>query len=385
MKTNKDFEIYIHIPFCVKKCNYCDFLSFQADGKMIENYVDALVKEIHAKSVGDIEADTVFIGGGTPSILKSEYIEVIMSELTNCFRIKETAEITIEVNPGTITSKNAHTFAKSGINRVSIGLQSAQDEVLQKLGRIHTWQQFLDSYNILREEGFNNINVDIMSGLPLQSVEMYEDTINKVCMLSPEHISAYSLIVEEDTPFYNMYNQDDGILTDELPDEEEERCQYYMTDRILNSYGYKRYEISNYSKSGFECRHNIGYWKRKPYIGMGLGAASLYNEKRFNNTSDIAKYLENSAYPELITENIQILSVKEQMEEYMFLGLRMTDGVSGESFMEKFGYDIYEIYGSVISKYKGIGMIDVNGDRIFLTEKGIDVSNVIFADFLSDD
>lgn len=385
MKTNKDFEIYIHIPFCVKKCNYCDFLSFQADSKMIESYIDALVKEIHVKSIVDAEADTVFIGGGTPSILKPEYIEVIMSELRSCFMIKEKAEITIEVNPGTVTTENAHTFVRNGINRVSIGLQSAQDAELQKLGRIHTWQQFLDSYNILREEGFNNINVDIMSGLPLQSVEMYEDTINKVCMLSPEHISAYSLIVEEDTPFYNMYNQDDGILTEELPDEEEERCQYYMTGRILNSYGYKRYEISNYSKSGFECRHNIGYWKRKPYIGIGLGAASLYNEKRFNNTSDIEKYLENSVYTEQIIEDIQILSVKEQMEEYMFLGLRMTEGVSRNSFMEKFGYDMDKIYGNVISKYNKIGMIDVRGDRVFLTEKGIDVSNVIFADFLSDD
>ncbi|MBD5136717.1 MAG: oxygen-independent coproporphyrinogen III oxidase [Lachnospiraceae bacterium] len=385
MKISKDIEIYIHIPFCVKKCCYCDFLSFQSDNHMIEDYIDALLKEMRAKSVKDMEADTVFIGGGTPSILKPDYIEIIMSELRKCFNVKKEAEITIEANPGTITAGKAQAYVNSGINRVSIGLQTAQDAELKKLGRIHTWQQFLDSYNILREEGINNINVDIMSGLPLQSIEMYKDTVHKVCMLSPEHISAYSLIVEEGTPFYDMYNQESGRLKDELPNEEEERQQYYMTDKILTGYGYKRYEISNYAKSGFECRHNIGYWKRKPYIGLGLGAASLYSEKRFNNTSDIKKYISNSEYPEKITENIQILSTKEQMEEYMFLGMRMMEGVSRSTFMQKFGNDMDEIYGNVISKYSKIGMTDIDGDRVFLTKKGIDVSNVVFSDFLLDD
>lgn len=351
---------------------------------MVDSYIDALIKEMHAKQEKDIGTCTVFIGGGTPSALKPEHIGYIMEELKKCFAIKEGAEITIEANPGTITGQKAQAYVKSGINRVSIGLQTADGRELKKLGRIHTWQQFLDSYNILRQEGIKNINVDIMGGLPMQSAGSYGETLNKVCMLSPEHISAYSLIVEEGTPFYAMYNEEDGSLLDELPGEEEERMQYHMTGRILRNYGYNRYEISNYAKPGYECRHNIGYWKRVPYIGLGLGAASLYNGKRYNNTSDIKKYIAESGSPQAIAENIQVLSLREQMEEFMFLGMRMMEGVRKSTFYRQFGKEMDEVYGEVISRYNRIGLTETKGDRVFLTEKGIDVSNVVFADFLQD-
>lgn len=382
MKTDGEFEIYIHIPFCVRKCRYCDFLSFPASDDVIDKYVDALLKEIRSKSIKGAEVSTVFIGGGTPSILTPEHIGDIMWELKSSFRLKENAEVTIEANPGTINEDKADAYIRNGINRVSIGLQSSQDVELQKLGRIHSWQDFLDSYNILRNAGIKNINVDIMSGLPLQSAYHYEETLSEVCELQPEHISAYSLIIEENTPFYGMYNDKDGKLKNELPDEEEERKQYYLTKSKLSQYGYKRYEISNYAKEGYECRHNTGYWKRTPYLGFGIGAASLYNEIRFNNIKDIECYISNSNRKDFITENIQQLTVKEQMEEYMFLGMRMAEGISKSKFRQIFGKDIEEVYGDVIAKYEGYGMVKNAGGRVLLTDKGIDVSNVIFSEFL---
>lgn len=382
MKTDGEFEIYIHIPFCVRKCRYCDFLSFPASDDVIDKYVDALLKEIRSKSIKGAEVSTVFIGGGTPSILTPEHIGDIMWELKSSFRLKANAEVTIEANPGTINEDKADAYIRNGINRVSIGLQSSQDIELQKLGRIHSWQDFLDSYNILRNAGIKNINVDIMSGLPLQSSYHYEETLSEVCELQPEHISAYSLIIEENTPFYGMYNDKDGKLKNELPDEEEERKQYYLTKSKLSQYGYKRYEISNYAKEGYECRHNTGYWKRTPYLGFGIGAASLYNEIRFNNIKDIECYISNSNRKDFITENIQQLTVKERMEEYMFLGMRMAEGVSKSKFRQIFGKDIEEVYGDVIAKYEGYGMVKNAGGRVLLTDKGIDVSNVIFSEFL---
>lgn len=382
MKTDGKFEIYIHIPFCVRKCRYCDFLSFPASDDVIDKYVDALLKEIWSKSIKGAEVSTVFIGGGTPSILTPEHIGDIMWELKSSFRLKENAEVTIEANPGTINEDKADAYIRNGINRVSIGLQSSQDVELQKLGRIHSWQDFLDSYNILRNAGIKNINVDIMSGLPLQSAYHYEETLSEVCELQPEHISAYSLIIEENTPFYGMYNDKDGKLKNELPDEQEERKQYYLTKSKLSQYGYKRYEISNYAKEGYECRHNTGYWKRTPYLGFGIGAASLYNEIRFNNIKDIECYISNSKRKDFITENIQQLTVKERMEEYMFLGMRMAEGVSKSKFRQIFGKDIEEVYGEVIAKYEGYGMVKNSGGRVLLTDKGIDVSNVIFSEFL---
>ncbi|MGN9019850.1 radical SAM family heme chaperone HemW [Lachnospiraceae bacterium HCP1S3_C3] len=381
MKTDK-IELYIHIPFCVSKCRYCDFLSFSSDGDTVRKYTDALIREISSKKNKENITDTIFIGGGTPSLLDVKYIKEIFDSLYDDFNISDDAEITIEANPGTITKEKAKAYAELGINRVSMGLQSADNEALKKLGRIHDFNHFLESYDILRNEGMSNINVDIMSGLPGQSVAKYEETLCKVCDVNPEHISAYSLIVEEGTPFYQMYNPVDGLRRDELPDEDSEREQYYMTRDILKDAGYFRYEISNYSKPGYECRHNTGYWRGVPYIGMGLGASSLWNGTRYNNTGDMSEYIRCSMKPDSIAENVQKLTDADRMEEFMFLGLRMTEGIQISEFYEKFGVTVNEVYGEVIKKYSDMKMLEINGENMKLTDKGVDVSNIIFADFI---
>lgn len=381
MKTDK-IELYIHIPFCVSKCRYCDFLSFSSDGDTVRKYTDALIREISSKKNKENITDTIFIGGGTPSLLDVKYIKEIFDSLYDDFNISDDAEITIEANPGTITKEKAKAYAELGINRVSMGLQSADNEALKKLGRIHDFNHFLESYDILRNEGMSNINVDIMSGLPGQSVAKYEETLCKVCDVNPEHISAYSLIVEEGTPFYQMYNPVDGLRRDELPDEDSEREQYYMTRDILKDAGYFRYEISNYSKPGYECRHNTGYWRGVPYIGMGLGASSLWNGTRYNNTGDMSEYIRCSMKPDSIAENVQKLTDADRMEEFMFLGLRMTEGIQNSEFYEKFGVTVNEVYGEVIKKYSDMKMLEINGENMKLTDKGVDVSNIIFADFI---
>lgn len=378
-------QIYIHIPFCIRKCNYCDFLSFACDEDMKKKYVQALIEEIRSISgkCHEIERDvsTIFIGGGTPSSIDGMYIEHILNEVRDVFKVREDAEITIECNPGTVDAQKLKHYTSAGINRVSMGLQTTDDEALIKLGRIHTYEQFLQSYDCVRNAGIHNVNVDIMSGLPGQSVDKYSESVENVCKLNPEHISAYSLIVEEGTPFYEMYNDENGIKTKELPDEESERRQYYITKDILNKYGYSRYEISNYSKKGYECVHNCGYWRRNPYIGFGLGAASLYNETRYNNTDDMKEYLAYSSN-DSIRRNIQRLTVEEQMEEFMFLGLRMCDGVSVIEFEQKFGKSIDGVFGRTIEKYLSLEMLSRENDIIRLTDRGIDVSNIIFSDFI---
>lgn len=379
MKT-KNIELYIHIPFCVKKCLYCDFLSFSVDEDIIGQYIKALMSEIYARKNDDAVVDTIFFGGGTPTLVDDVYIRKIMECIRQSFNISENAEISIEGNPGTITKSKAKAYVEAGINRVSIGLQSANDLELRKLGRIHTYEQFLYSYDVLRNEGISNINIDIMSGLPGQSMDSYTDTLYRVCSLEPEHISAYSLIIEENTPFYDMYGG--GNENCEFLSEEEERQEYYTTKEILKNAGYMRYEISNYAKQGYECRHNTGYWERVPYLGLGLGASSLYDGKRFNNTQDMKKYIENASRCDLISENVTRLTEGDSMEEYMFLGLRMMKGVSFSGFYKEFGKSIYDVYGEVIKKYSNAGMMKVNDDALMLTDKGIDVSNVIFADFL---
>lgn len=381
MKTDK-IELYIHIPFCVSKCRYCDFLSFSSDEDTVRKYTDALIREISSKKNKENITDTIFIGGGTPSLLDVKYIKEIFDSLYDDFNISDDAEITIEANPGTITKEKAKAYAELGINRVSMGLQSADNEALKKLGRIHDFNHFLESYDILRNEGMSNINVDIMSGLPGQSVAKYEETLCKVCDVNPEHISAYSLIVEEGTPFCQMYNPVDGLRRDELPDEDSEREQYYMTRDILKDAGYFRYEISNYSKPGYECRHNTGYWRGVPYIGMGLGASSLWNGTRYNNTGDMSEYIRCSMKPDSIAENVQKLTDADRMEEFMFLGLRMTEGIQISEFYEKFGVTVNEVYGEVIKKYSDMKMLEINGENMKLTDKGVDVSNIIFADFI---
>lgn len=378
----REIELYIHIPFCVKKCNYCDFLSFSADEYLIKKYIMVLNNELACKArlCKNTIVTSIFIGGGTPSVVPSIMIDMIMNTIRKYFVLKDTIEITIEANPGTITKEKAIDYLGMGINRVSMGLQSADDLLLKKLGRIHTYKDFEESFYILRNAGFDNINIDIMSGLPGLTLENYKDTLTKVCEKNPEHISAYSLIIEEKTPFFELYNNQDGTKKEELPDEDDEREQYYYTDEFLKENEYNRYEISNYSRKGYECKHNIGYWKRKEYLGIGLGAASFYEKKRFINTSDLKEYIAKEGVDTY--KDVILLEEKDEMEEFMYLGLRMMEGIQISEFNKQFSVNFDKVYGEIIKKFSRMGLIICENDRVYLTTKGIDVSNYIFSEFI---
>lgn len=370
--------VYIHIPFCVKKCNYCDFLSAPGTRQVQNDYMGQLLREMEEKKevLMDYQTDTIFIGGGTPSIIESVWIEKILCKLNELAYITDNCEITMEMNPGTVTKESLAVYKKAGVNRVSLGLQSADNTLLKKLGRIHTYEEFLHSYKLVREAGFSNVNIDMMSALPGQTVEGYRQELEKVLMLSPEHLSAYSLIVEEETPFFTWKEQ--GKL--ELPAEDEEREMYYLTDELLGSAGYERYEISNYAKPGYSCRHNEGYWRRKDYIGFGIGAASLLKNVRYKNETNLNTYLE--AGKTLGTAEVQPLSTEERMEEFMFLGLRMMAGVQEWDFFRQFGKTIDEVYGEVLKKMCRLELIKREAGFVKLTKKGIDISNAVMAEFL---
>ncbi len=447
--------IYIHIPFCIQKCLYCDFLSFPEGRERQALYFDALKKEIEMSSdeCRGYVVDTVFFGGGTPTSVDAAYISDIMKLLRDNFSIADDAEITIECNPGTADIDAFKTYKEFGINRLSIGLQSPNNEELKKLGRIHDLSQFEKCYHEAIEAGFSNINVDLMSALPGQSLSDWEKNLKYVCALEPrpKHISAYSLIIEEGTPFYNMYGDTDAadrsaekdsglyqntdentdgiqlnadentngiqLKKDALPDEDTERDMYHCTDPILKEYGYHRYEISNYACDGSECRHNIRYWKCEDYIGFGLGAASLVRGVRYHNTEDINRYIEafgidsridhsdkdnqnkvlsasneqnsNAAYvPDennpimAIREDIDVLDKQAQMEEFMFMGLRLVSGVTASDFESRFGQKIEEVYANALFESSEEQLLIREGDQIHLTEKGLDLSNYCMAKFL---
>lgn len=390
----QELEIYIHIPFCVQKCAYCDFLSGPAGKEAQEAYVRALQREISAasKTAEEYEVSTVFLGGGTPSILPPEAVDGILRTVQESFLISPDAEITMELNPGTDGKEKMEAYRKAGINRLSIGLQSADDGELCTLGRIHTWQDFRNTYEEARKAGFANINIDLMSAIPGQTLASYEQTLERVCSLSPEHISAYSLILEEGTLFWKWYEKTDHPKDHPpLPDEETERQMYERTKEILHGYGYERYEISNYAKKGKECRHNIGYWRRIPYLGFGVGAASLFEEQRWSNLRDRKKYVEIWSENEsreallLTREEVGKLSEREAQEETMFLGLRMMEGVSEAEFAARFHYTVEEIYGDEIRKLEQEHLIQRKQGCIALTDRGIDVSNYVMACFLQDE
>lgn len=385
-------SVYIHIPFCIRKCLYCDFLSFPAEESTIEAYVEALLEEIETESpkYAAYRVDTVFFGGGTPSVLKAGHIEHILSKLRNCYKFTEDPEITIEVNPGTADRQKFEKYKNAGVNRISIGTQSVHDKELKVLGRIHNASEFFETYRMVREAGFDNVNVDLMSALPGQKAEEYGATLRTVMDLKPEHISAYSLIIEEGTPFFDMYGTDCSGTEQSLclPTEEEERLMYEETGKVLSKEGYYRYEISNYSLKGKECRHNIAYWKRYNYVGFGLGAASMVENVRWRNTAELQEYL--NAFRELkpngkalknIKEEIQHLNLNEQMEEFMFLGLRLTEGVSRAEFLKMFCIDMEEVYGTVLKELSEKGLIECS-ERIKLTQYGRDVSNYVMSHFL---
>ncbi len=472
-------ELYVHIPFCIKKCNYCDFLSFPGYGcgadekhrSLLCKYVDALCREIDVIESGmkrtaslnlnpdvltlDEESrlktqiqkssetvDTCFIGGGTPSVLDTEQMEKLLKSILKLTVSGTFKEFTIECNPGTLTKEKLLLYKKYGVNRLSIGLQSADNGILRRLGRIHTYGEFLDSYGLAKESGFENINIDLISAVPGQTVENWKDTLEKVIALEPRHISAYSLILEEGTPLYADYEKSPESLN--LPDEDTEREIYHLTKKILKENGYERYEISNYAKSGYECRHNIGYWTGEEYIGVGLGAASYLSEQsylgiygalecetasldkaigsednersmlRIKNTDDIDRYI--SAYLDNVEINTSIgkaggcddlkeviscevlqndmetksgvrdieetLNRDAQMSEFCILGLRMCAGISKSEFKSRFGTDIYEVYENIIKEHMADGLLEEVGDRIRCTEAGLDLNNTVLCDFM---
>ena len=410
--SNNNLELYIHTPFCVKKCAYCDFLSFPADTNTQIQYVHALLNEIrfYGERMGDYQVSTIYIGGGTPSWLEPELLVAIMDQVYKSFRVREDAEVSIECNPGTVTTAKLEAYRRAGINRLSIGLQSANNEELKMLGRIHTYEQFLKTYELARNAGYTNINVDLMSGLPHQSAESFADTLQKVIRRKPEHISAYSLIIEKGTPFYEKYKfdmvrQEAGMKTELLPTEDDVYKMLKLTQLVLAKAGYNRYEISNYAKPGYECRHNIGYWTRENYLGLGLGAASLVDNVRYSNTRELHEYIEichditilppevfapeeGMAAPErnwfgsnLHTE-ASVVSRKGQMEEFMFLGLRMTGGISRNEFEANFGMPIEAAYVQVLPDLQAQKLIEKREGRVYLTDRGMDVANYVMAQFL---
>ena len=396
MQNKEELSLYIHIPFCVRKCGYCDFLSAPADEKARDRYVQALLMEIEryrGTETADRKIKTLYIGGGTPSTLSVKQLECIMQKIKCTFNFHGDMETSLEMNPGTASKEKCRALYQMGINRLSIGLQSTNDMELKTLGRIHSYEDFLNTYTWCREAGFQNINVDLMAALPYQTVESYTTGLRKIIRLAPEHISAYSLILEEGTPFYQKYNS--GCYP--LPDEEQERLMYRETEQILAQAGYERYEISNYAKKGYACRHNLVYWQGGDYLGLGLGSSSYMDDVRFHNTTDLDTYVNQGAY----VEDREELSVQAKMEEFMFLGLRVMAGVSGTEFEKRFGKTMEDVYGDVLRKHEEEGLLQIerkedrkeaaaaepakgktNIEKVMLTTNGVDVSNYVFADFL---
>ena len=448
--TGSPVSLYLHLPFCVRKCRYCDFLSGPYDAAVRRRYLHALETEIQlsaktfsngkfslesfgngnfslesfgflkrgADSAGNgnerLSADTVFLGGGTPSLLDANELAHLMAVLSESFRILPGAEITMECNPGTVDREKLLAFREAGINRLSIGVQSFRDEELKLLGRIHTAEEARQCVLDARWAGFDNISLDLISALPGQNIDQWMESLREATALAPEHISAYSLILEDGTPLKEAALE--GKLP-RLPDEDEDRKMYHETRSFLAEHGYRRYEISNYAKKGFESRHNSGYWTGHPYLGFGIGAASFYAGCRWSHTGSMTSYLqalesagasagaltksdgeslssaekatgrrgqEPTEVLESIYEEKEILSEKDRMAEFMFLGLRRMQGVSEAEFLRRFGRTMEEVYGSVLKRYQELHMLQREGGRIFLTERGIDVSNAVMADFLPD-
>ena len=453
MKNKNELGIYIHIPFCVHKCIYCDFLSSPADVHTRKQYVRALINEIYLTREGkcankliknvlqgdntsyedmeeqavngltsdyalydtvcmadyektimqedisgcvdDIKSEnghivtSIFIGGGTPSAIDAEDISDILDAVRKNYNVSDKAEITIECNPGTMDKKKAAIYRKAGINRISFGLQSTDNNELRMLGRIHTYEQFMESYKIAREAGFDNINIDLMSALPGQTMESFKAVLEKALSLGAEHISVYSLIVEEGTRL-----SDNIDSFPQIPSDDEDRQMYYMTKEMLSSYGYEQYEISNYAQKGYECKHNLKYWERCDYLGFGIGAASLYGGRRYINISDIGRYMDvlaeitNALDKSYVNELLQIrtdmeeLSKEDEMSEYMFLGLRKTKGIDITDFKEEFGTDIKDIFGEAIEDNIARGLLIHDGNCLYLSKRGIDISNTVMSDFI---
>ena len=377
-----ELGVYVHIPFCVKKCDYCDFISYSNKFEMQEEYVKKLINEIEDNKdlLKNNEITTIYIGGGTPSSIKPELIKKVLNKIYEIADIKnkENVEITIEVNPGTVTQNNLQMYKNCGINRLSIGLQSTNDKLLNEIGRIHNYEHFLNTYNWAVDAGFSNINVDLMLGLPNQSISDLKESLEKIIDLKPrpKHISVYSLIVEEGTKIEEKINN--GEL--ELPEEEDERNQYKYTKNYLELNGYNHYEISNFAKLGYESKHNMNCWEQKQYVGFGLAAHSYVNGCRYSNTCDLEEYFNKKSKDVKIIHEEQTL--EDMKKEYMLLGLRKIDGVSISKFKEKFGENPIYLFRNELQKLVEEGLIEIDLDNIKLTNKGLDFANLVWEEFV---
>lgn len=377
-KMTKKIGIYIHIPFCKQKCLYCDFISFAGKEKMQDRYIQALKKEIYnwKNNNKDLKIETIYIGGGTPSYIDSKKIAELLSEIID----PETEEITIEINPGTITKQKLIDYKNAGINRLSIGLQSIKDELLKEMGRIHNFYDFTETYKIARELGFKNINVDLMIGFPKQTIKDIKETLKKIIEINPEHISVYSLIVEEGTPIEKLITS--GKLN--LPDEEQERNMYWYVKDLLELNGYKHYEISNFAKVGYESKHNIDCWEQKEYRGFGLAAHSYIDGKRYCNIANMDEYIKNIE-TDNFNKNVIIKETQnkeDMMKEYMMLGLRKIDGISIQKFKNKFNENPIMLFKNELNKLSEEQLINIDGDVIKISNKGLDLANLVWEEFV---
>lgn len=372
----KEISLYVHIPFCKQRCFYCDFPTFAGKEKYREGYIDSLIKEIKEKCF-KYKIKTIFIGGGTPSYLDAEQLEKLLKTIKN-LNLGKDIEYSMECNPGTLTKEKLIIMKENGVNRISFGLQSCDNKLLKQIGRIHTFEEFLENYNLARNIGFENINVDLMYGLPGLTVDLWKDTLEKICNLKPEHISAYSLIIEEGTSFYNLYNKNKL----NLPSEDEERIMDKLTKKILNKNNYFQYEISNFALNGKECEHNKVYWLLKEYIGVGCASSSYLNGIRIVNESDINEYIKKVNNDKSIVVEEYKNSINDEIEEFIFMGLRMLCGVDLKKFNKRFNKDIQSIYDSVIEKNIKDGLLILEKDKMFLTSKGLELANYVMSDFI---
>ncbi len=373
--------LYIHVPFCAQKCYYCDFNSYKINSNQKKEYLINIEREMkfYKEEFKDKCFDTVFFGGGTPSILTVDELQELVNNINENFNIKKDAEITIECNPGTINREKLEAMKKMGINRLSIGLQATQNYHLKSIGRIHTYEEFEKNYYDALDIGFKNINIDLMYALPNQKTQEWKDTLDKIIKLNPSHISAYSLILEEGTKLYDMYQNKEF----ELLDEDTDINMYNYTIDTLKRHGYNQYEISNYSKEDLECKHNIIYWKCDNYLGLGPGASGFIGDTRYSNIEDICEYnkcIMQNIRP--VSEEIE-LTKKDKIEEFIFMGLRMNEGINIDVFKERFDTDFYDIYQEVMDKLIKRELVRFDGKNISLTQKGREISNSVFIEFLN--
>lgn len=373
--------LYIHVPFCAQKCYYCDFNSYKINSNQKKEYLINIEREIkfYKGEFKDKCFDTVFFGGGTPSILTVDELKELVNNINENFNIKKDAEITIECNPGTINREKLEAMKKMGINRLSIGLQATQNYHLKSIGRIHTYEEFEKNYYDALDIGFKNINIDLMYALPNQKTQEWKDTLDKIINLNPSHISAYSLILEEGTKLYDMYQNKEF----ELLDEDTDINMYNYTIDTLKRHGYNQYEISNYSKEDLECKHNIIYWKCDNYLGLGPGASGFIGDTRYSNIEDICEYnkcIMQNIRP--VSEEIE-LTKKDKIEEFIFMGLRMNEGINIDVFKERFDTNFYDIYQEVMDKLIKRELVRFDGKNISLTQKGREISNSVFIEFLN--